>query len=834
MGAFRLAVLGWTMVMPSLVLAQVGGVFDAADNSNSLDGKPAAIVVADINNDNHLDVVTANADTASVSVITGDGGGFMGWWGRYDAGSVPMGLAVARFDDDGNPDAVVSNGNMSALTYLKGFGEGTFEVTGDPIMLPGVCSLDPAQACNSDLPQAEDECTAAEKGECTAVAGPGAIATADLNGDGLADLAVASAGNSEGDAKVSILFGRGDGTFTAVAPMITGTNSPSTPSTAGVLITDVNSDSRPDVVAANSGSSNVSVFLGDGAGGFGARIDSSVGVAPTAVAAADINEDGHPDLTISMLDGILVLTGDGQGHFTAGASAGAGNTPNGVVLTDVDKDGHVDALVSNNRSSDISVLRGNGLGGFGPARSFVADEEPLVIAAGDLDEDGFPDAVVGARNYQNAFYLPVLLNHGAGRLLAVEDLLIGQAVAATAAGDVNNDALPDLAVIFGSGADSRAQVFLAGSDGGFVVTTPVATGEYPNALALADFNRDDKLDLVTTNNHSDNVSVLLGHGDGTFDAARSSATEPKPLACAVGDFDNNRIPDLAVASTGEPGAVSILLGNGDGTLHSAATVTVQNTPLALAVGHFDGDANDDVLVANFGSNNISILLGNGDGTFRTSDPLYVGRGPASIAVLDLNRDGADDFAVALANEPQLNVAVYAGSAGGVTFWLSIPAGDTPSAIVARDFDGNGRPDVVVSNQVSNNITVLVGTNSNRLSRLGSVTVSRQPKTIAAADFNGDGRYDVATSNYAQTSMNVSVVNNSGAAAVLRADGNGDGRRGAADLVALQRQLADSDTGRPEDAGGGSFAAAPGVDANGDGLITLQDARATVTRIFLGS
>jgi hypothetical protein len=141
------------------------------------------------------------------------------------------------------------------------------------------------------------------------------------------------------------------------------------------------------------------------------------------------------------------------------------------------------------------------------------------------------------------------------------------------------------------------------------------------------------------------VSVLLGNGDGTFQAARNFAAGNRPWSVAVGDFNGDGIPDLAVANS-YSNNVSVLLGNGDGTFQAARNFAAGSFPLSVAVGDLNGDGTLDLAVANSGGNNVSVLLGNGDGTFQAARNYAVGNGPLSVAVGDFNGDGAPDLAVA--------------------------------------------------------------------------------------------------------------------------------------------------------------------------------------------
>ncbi len=138
------------------------------------------------------------------------------------------------------------------------------------------------------------------------------------------------------------------------------------------------------------------------------------------------------------------------------------------------------------------------------------------------------------------------------------------------------------------------------------------------SVAVGDFNGDGKLDLATANYGSNNVSILLGNGDGTFQAAVNYGAGSYPISITVGDFNGDGKLDLATANYGSNN-ISILLGKGDGTFQTAANYGVGSYPISIAVGNFNGDGKLDLAVANVSSNNVSILTGAGDGTF--SEPL---------------------------------------------------------------------------------------------------------------------------------------------------------------------------------------------------------------------
>jgi hypothetical protein len=153
-----------------------------------------------------------------------------------------------------------------------------------------------------------------------------------------------------------------------------------------------------------------------------------------------------------------------------------------------------------------------------------------------------------------------------------------------------------------------------------------AVGTWPYSVAVGDFNADGNPDLAVANVNSNNVSILTGAGDGTFNAAVNYPAGTKPWSVAVGDFNRDGNPDLAVANNGSNN-VSILTGAGDGTFNAAVDYAVETWPYSVAVGDFNRDGNPDLAVANYGSHNVSVLLNT------SATPAF------SVWAYDTNHDG---------------------------------------------------------------------------------------------------------------------------------------------------------------------------------------------------
>ena len=322
---------------------------------------------------------------------------------------------------------------------------------------------------------------------------------------------------------------------------------------------------------------------------------------------------------------------------------------------------------------------------------------------------------------------------------------------------------------------------------------PVTSQNTGNTVLTADFNGDGFPDLVILGNNT--ISVLLGNGDGTFTAAPSPSND-LPGAIAVGDFNGDGIPDLAVAPVLDEGNSEVLLGNGDGTFSIAngslgigSGVATSNS---IAAADFNGDGKLDIVeaCASLGDQPCNLLLiqsGNGDGTFIefSSVPLSF-LGSQSMAVGDFNGDGQPD--VAVTNSGTNGVNVFLNNGGGLSAVSAIPAtGTGPTSIAAADFNGDGKLDLAVANYGSNNVTILLGNGDGTFTAAASPATGTAPNSVAVADFNGDGVPDLAVANAGSSNVTILLGNGDGtftAAAspatgtapnsVAVADFNGDG------------------------------------------------------------
>jgi hypothetical protein len=320
-----------------------------------------------------------------------------------------------------------------------------------------------------------------------------------------------------------------------------------------------------------------------------------------------------------------------------------GSNPQGMATGDFNGDGKLDLAVANYDSHTVSVFLGNGDGTFRPKVDYATGNRPVGVVAGDFNGDGNLDLAV-TNNLDNT--VSILLGNGDGTFRAKVDYATGVGPGNLAAADLNGDGKLDLAVACNDNTSVYVVCILLGNgDGTFQAHVDYPTGSWPSWVAVGDFNRDGKLDLVIANAHSDSVSVLLGNGDGTFKAKVDYPTGFNPRSVAVVDLNADGKLDLAVASQFSD-AASILLGNGDGTFQPHIDYAAGNAPVWVELADFNGDGKLDLALASFNDSTLNVLLGNGDGTFQPTTNYTPGVNPDALAVGDFNGDGRLDLAVA--------------------------------------------------------------------------------------------------------------------------------------------------------------------------------------------
>jgi FG-GAP-like repeat/Dockerin type I domain len=273
------------------------------------------------------------------------------------------------------------------------------------------------------------------------------------------------------------------------------------------------------------------------------------------------------------------------GSFQPAPSLLTGSSPLAITTADANGDGKVDLFVTNANSSTVSVLLGNGDGSFQPQQTYATNGPgPVGIATADVNGDGKADLLV------------------------------------------TNNSFNTVSVLLGNG------------DGTFQAQQTYATGISPQGITTADVNGDGKVDLLVANAFDNTVGVLLGNGDGTFQvqqAYRTGGTSPGTARITTADVNRDGKVDMLVTEV-NTNIVSVLLGNGDGTFQAPQTYATGPGPQGVTTADVNGDGNVDLMVANWRSNNVSVLLGNGDGTFQAQQTYATGNNPFGITTADVN------------------------------------------------------------------------------------------------------------------------------------------------------------------------------------------------------
>jgi large repetitive protein len=681
---------------------------------------PSAMAVGYFNGDTNLDLAVALAGSDSILIELGDGFGNFhpGPTIQLPAGSQPYALVAGDFGN-GRTDLAVADAGTSDVTLLMSNGNGTFQDLG-PILLPGV--------------------------------GPVAITEGFFEHNGLMDLAVADF--LSGD--VTILSNQGAGNFVPLTPI----QFPSGSTPLSLVAGDFGTGST-DLAVVDSTLSVVDILDGNGNGQFSFGPSLPVGTNPFSIVAGDFG-NGQVDLATAnaTTNDVSVLLGKGDGTFQPAISTPVGTSPIDLVTGYFNNDNRLDLATGNAGTNDISVLLGNGDGTFEGSVANHVGYTTAAAATGDFTGNG--NLGVAVIN-QGSDTITILPGNGDGTFQQplTQKLPAGSSATAIVAADFNGDGRLDLAVALPTldieppgELPGAVAIFLGNGDGTFQSLPPIPVPGAPEAIALGDFTGNGRLDLAVADNSSSDVTILLNNGDGTFQPlAPIPLLYPNsfPSAIVAGDFTGDDHVDLAVAEVGTD-QVAVLLGNGDGTFQTPQTIWTGDgaTSLAMVAADFRNDGRTDLAVATtdqFGQDSVQVLMGNGQGGFEPLAPISFGPGvdPVSIVAADFNGDGLLDLATADSDGSGMDdYSVYVQNSDGTFQGPSPFALDgigTSTAIVTGDFAGNGRTDLAITRKSPDDVQVRLSNGDGTFSDPSVIDLVRR-ETPLIADMNGDGAPDV--------------------------------------------------------------------------------------------
>jgi hypothetical protein len=669
-------------------------------SSSAAGAGPAAIAVGDLNRDGRADVAVPCSAGASVTILLGNAGGNFTAGPALSVAGVPSGVAIADLDRDGTPDLLVPDRAGNGLALLRGTGAANFtSFAGSPVAV-GV--------------------------------GPRQVTVGDFDGDGMTDVAVAN----ETSGTVSLLRGNGAGGVSAFAgsPVTVGAGP------TALITADLDRDGLLDLAVGNTGHGTVSILRGNGAGGFTAGAPIPIAAGLSELVVADVDLDGRLDLVVAGASALSVLRGDGALGFSAapGSPVTLPGAVRGIGVADMDGNGQPDVVAST--ATQILVYGGIGTGALFAPTPFAGGAALGLLALPDLNRDGRPDvAITDGAPAQVTSFRNTTSWMGTGRFSTPAANGFSLSYGFNATGDLNRDGLLDVVGTTSNSSGGGFNRVLALTPGTLGTNAVFTTGGYPINVVVADLNRDGVLDGVTGAGAA--FVVFLGNGAGGFGAGSQFSTAGGIRAVTVGDLNRDGRPDVVAALNS---SFQLFSGDGAGGFTLTRTVHTGGSSTAdIEVGDFNRDGRLDVVATDRSAHRIFVFLGDGAGNFATAPGYPIAlTDAASTALLDANRDGILDLGVGQTYGS--TIAVFLGTGTGAFTWRgTFPAGSVPMSVVAADLDRDGDCDLACANGFSG-ITTLLNNGSGDYPVNRGIFTDDDTGSIAIADMDRDGFNDLIT------------------------------------------------------------------------------------------
>ncbi len=573
------------------------------------------------------------------------------------------------------------------------------------------------------------------------------LRAADFDGDGYDDLAVADPAST-----AYFVRSNGDGTFEPPAAL------EKTKTSRWLTTGDWNADGMLDLASANHDLSTVSVLTGDGAGNFTVTQEDS-GDDTHAIEALDYDGNGILDLALGVgTAGLRLSRGLGNARFERRGGTSNLGCVRFLAAGDFDRDGKGDLALICDQSRVMTIGISRGTGAYRDTFRALLSGGEETPAVADLNGDGNEDVAVTTSGKPG---LAVHLGTGAGTFLSPPLLFgpIGKAPSFFIAGDLDQDGRND---VVSADTGSSSLTILWGRDGARFLESAAVVDGFGSAkgLALADFDKDGKLDFFLPNQVTREVFVYLNPG-GTSVSKPSLTirTAHSYRSLEVLDLDEDGVLDLAGTSLPDL-AVLALLG-ADGSVHGEIALPAGQSPAAIRAGRLDeGDA-WDLAVLSGGSNHVAVFLGLGGGRFADVRTVATVEAPKGMALGDLDGDGRTDWIVVSRGAVVAHFGRGAGAFSGPVALASDAAGSFADAAFG-ELGGDGIPEVVILRSGTMGVVVLQGKGAGLFEEPVALEAgTTSANSLFLHDVDGDSLLDITVSSGAAESVSILLNRGSG-------------------------------------------------------------------------
>lgn len=806
------------------VLGNGDGTFQPAVLTG-LSDEPAFLLAGEMNGDGKTELVTGTSEMCTVWTYQGNGT-FSGQSFQWSESYYPYGAVLMDVNGDGKLDLVMQDfeEDASHVVVMYGGGNGTLSFSSNIAIdnwndAPTFAYLNGQTKGMPDLVGIDDNNGLMEvflwngEGYTGHVDVPlatgstiwGQIAIGDVNGDGMPDILISGSGDDDlfgpeygyNYGCIAVFLNQGKGVFLPGLTEWAGFY------TRGMTLADINGDGKAEVLTTNEDGADLTVLIADSDGWFSApEVGYAIGGYPQGnPAVADFNGDGKLEVMAHDRDMNLVyLPTLGNGVFTAATNYYSRRSQStnywygegfSVATGDFNGDGHTDIVLGKYDSGNdmgVSVFLGNSDGSFQPGITYGDSESQAFVAVADFNGDGKLDILATDNEYGNllvypgkgngTFDPPLAFATNANAWGGPDDLVVA---------DFNKDGKPDVAV-FNEESGSIGILINDGDGSAATVTNYQLTGTGA-MLAAGDLRGKGIIDIVAAEYYGNAIAILLGNGDGTFQAPveipLNLESSGEPWAVAIGDINGDGKPDLAFTLQGGDSNnmqyIAVMTGHGDGTFNAPVIypATTRNTaidsplPRDIHIADVNNDGKPDLVYSNTEYGSVAILYNKGNDSDKNPlfyDPIeFVSGGYVmGLAVTDLNGDGALDYVAAGDDFPGITVGYNVGGNSLAITSSKNPAAPTDTITLSAQVKAtiNGVTTIPTGN--------VVVTESGKT--LGAIALSKGTGTLhlanlavgshnLIANYSGDAHFVPQSQKFSQIVMDYSFAANKTSATV---------------------------------------------------------------------